>query len=100
MIGELWWEPSADRRLEASVAYGSAFNFYRVRIAGGLHIWHGVFAGPEIEVFGNAGSDQRRVGLYVQNLAMKGLRFKKSVGILDDGDETGAYGRLGVDAKF
>jgi hypothetical protein len=100
LIGELWWEPSANRRLEASVAYGTAFDFYRARIAGGLHIWRGVFAGPEVEVFGNAGSDQRRAGIYIQNVTIKGLHFKTSIGALDDGDEIGAFGRLGVDAKF
>ena len=72
------------------------FDFYRGRLAGGLNVWRDVFVGPEAEAFGNLESEQQRLGVFAEGRLIGRMVMKASAGALHDGDETGAYGRLGL----
>ena len=99
IAAELFWRPADDVQVEASAAYASTFDFWRVRLAAG-HAVGGFVVGAEAEAFGNIGSDQIRGGLFVSGIDWRRYEFKLSAGVLDGGENTGAYGRLGMDARF
>jgi hypothetical protein len=100
VAGEVSWKPGERWRLDASAAYGSAFDLYKARLAGGYVVWREVLAGLEAESFQNTGSDQQRIGVYVEGLRLGRLSFKASAGQLFDDDGTGTYGRLGADINW
>ena len=101
LAAEVNWQPGERTRLEASAAYGTAFEFHRVRVAAGVAIWRGMYAGAEAESFGNIESDQHRLGLTLDGVRAGRFGFKASAGALRDGDgEVGAYGRLGMDVRW
>jgi hypothetical protein len=99
IVAELFWRPTEEVQVEASAAYASTFDFWRVRLAAG-HAFKGAVLGAETEAFGNIGSDQIRAGLFISDIDWRRYEFKLSAGVLDDGDNTGAYGRIGMDARF
>lgn len=100
IMAELYWRPSERTHVEASAAYASPFDFWRVRLAGGYAVWRGTSVGPEFEAFGNRGSEQVRFGLGITDIQWRNWRMKGSAGALYDWDDWGAYGRLGVDKVF
>jgi hypothetical protein len=101
IAAEVFWRPTQTTQVEASVAYATTFDFWRVRLAGGIATWRDIVVGAETEAFGNTGSDQARLGVFVSNIGWRAYDFKLAAGALHDGEgETGAYGRLGVERKF
>ncbi|MGQ4273193.1 cellulose biosynthesis protein BcsS [Terrihabitans sp. B22-R8] len=97
IAGELSWKPTDRTRLDVSGAYGSAFDLYRARIAGGYAIIGNVLSGLEAESFKNSESDQQRLGLFVEGVPLGRLTLKASAGALHDDDGIGAYSRFGAD---
>jgi hypothetical protein len=98
---ELFWRPAERWQVEASAAYATTFDFWRVRAGGGRSGWRDIVFGIEGEAFGNIGSDQVRAGLFASEIGWRAYDFKVSAGVLHDGEgETGAYGRLGLDRRF
>jgi hypothetical protein len=100
IAAELFWRPSKVWQVEASAAYATTFDFWRVRLAGGRAAWRGMVVGAETEAFGNAGSDQARLGLFVSDIGWRNYDFKLSAGALRDNEDAGMYARFGMDKSF
>lgn len=101
VAAELFWRPADKWQIEASAAYATTFDFWRVRAAGGRAGWREIVVGLEGEAFGNMGSDQFRVGVFASEINWRAYNFKVSAGALRDGEgETAAYGRLGFERRF
>jgi hypothetical protein len=97
LAAEMSWQPGERSRIDVSGAYGSAFDLYRARLAGGYKLFGDVLTGIEAESFQNTESDQQRLGVFFEGVQFGRLGLKASAGALHDDDGIGAYGRLGAD---
>jgi hypothetical protein len=97
IAGEVSWKPTERWRMDLSGAYGSAFDLYRARAAVGYNAFSTVLAGAEAEASQNTGSEQARLGLFVEGVRLGRLFLKASGGGLYDTDGFGGYGRVGAD---
>lgn len=94
---DLWMTPT-DTTMAQLSAYASGLD-RRVwgRLALGQKIGRGLYAGPEVELYRQAGYDKLRVGLHLTGLRLFGASWRLSGGWEDTSDRAvGAYATLGV----
>lgn len=98
---EFWSEPIAETMLAIDGSASTIGEGYALRAATGWRVAKRFYFGPEIQLFGNDGYTQRRIGGHVTALKLGGMEWSAAVGYArDDDDRDSAYVRFGVSRRY
>ena len=99
---ELWYEPTELTMIAADASVSSIGFSYNARFATGIRVFDWFYVGPEVQGF-SAGDNykQGRAGLYISGLRTGSFEWSTGAGWTMDSDHrSGAYGKLGVFARY
>lgn len=81
-IAEVWTQPSPGKMAQGTVIYSSARGSIWGRLATGFAPFGGVFIGPEISAYADAGYREMRVGAHLTGLTLGAFTFRLSGGLV------------------
>lgn len=94
---DAWLTPHPLLAVQVQAAYTTAMHAWTVRLAPGLALGDGLFAGPEAVLSGHHGTLRTRLGWHLTGLRLGPLGVRLSGGwAFDRGGRNGAYGGLAL----
>jgi Cellulose biosynthesis protein BcsS len=98
---DVWYEPWPGVMTAFNGSAAAPTSDFSLRAAAGIRLFDRVFVGPEGQVFGCADYRQYRAGLHATALKVGKLEWSAGGGWVTDSDRrSGAYGRIGVLARY
>jgi hypothetical protein len=92
---DLWWEPTPDRMLSASLSMSSIGPSVWSRVATGWKVADWFFAGPEVTALADTDYRQLRLGLHATAFRFGPYEWSAGLGwARDSADGSGFYGRF------
>lgn len=98
---DAWYEPMERMMLAANVSASSVGPSFWARLATGWHAFGMFWLGPEVQGLGGPNYQQFRAGAHITSFRSGLFEWSAGAGFATDSDgRSGAYGRLGVLARY
>lgn len=96
-IADLWWEPTRELMLQATLSATTIDSGFNTRIAAGWRLFDSFWIGPEATFSSDYFSEQTRLGAHLTGLRTNDYEWTFAAGrVTDNFGRDGIYGRFGV----